>query len=48
LVHSRKRKRLFRTWLVETGVVDAHPKLPPSIRDDNKLGQPPRVVHIPD
>jgi hypothetical protein len=34
--------------LIETSVVDVHPKLPPSLRDDNRVGQPPWVVDLPD
>jgi hypothetical protein len=34
--------------LVETGVVDAHPKIPTSHGDDNRVGEPPRVVDLPD
>jgi hypothetical protein len=48
LVYSWKRKRVFRICLVETGVVDAHPKLPTDLRDYNRVGQPPRVVHLLD
>jgi hypothetical protein len=33
--------------LVETGVVDAHLKFPTGLGDDNRLGQPPRVVDLP-
>jgi hypothetical protein len=43
-----KRERIFRTCLVETSVVYAHPKLPASLGDDNRVGQPPRVVDLPD
>jgi hypothetical protein len=35
------------TYLVETCVVDAHPKLPIALRDDHRIGQPPRVVDLP-
>jgi hypothetical protein len=43
-----KRKRIFGTCLVETSVVDAHPKLPTGFGDDNRVGQPPWVVDLPD
>jgi hypothetical protein len=33
--------------LVETGVVDAHSKIPASLRAGNRIGQPPRVVNLP-
>jgi hypothetical protein len=32
--------------LVETCVVDAHPKLPVGLRDDHGIGQPPGVVDL--
>jgi hypothetical protein len=35
-----------RRNLVKTCVVDAHPKLPIRLRDDHKIGQPPRVVDL--
>jgi hypothetical protein len=38
---------VFETCLVETCVVDAHPKLPVELRDDHRVGQPPRVVDLP-
>jgi hypothetical protein len=37
---------VFGTCLVETCVVDAHPKLPVGFRDDHRVGQPPRVVDL--
>jgi hypothetical protein len=48
LTYSWKRKRVFGTSLVETGVVDAHPKLPAGLGDDNRVGKPPWVVNLPD
>jgi hypothetical protein len=48
LVYSWKRKRVFGTCLVETGVVDAHPKLPAGHGDDNRVGEPPWVVELSD
>jgi hypothetical protein len=47
LIYSWKRERVFETCLVETRVVDAHPELPAGLRDDNRVGQPPRVVDLP-
>jgi hypothetical protein len=46
-VYSWERKRIFATCLVETCVVDAHPKLPVGLRDDHRIGQPPGVVDLP-
>jgi hypothetical protein len=40
-------KKVFGICLVETCVVDAHPKLPVGLRDDHGIGQPPRVVDLP-
>jgi hypothetical protein len=48
LVYSRKRKRVFGTCLIETGVVNAHPKLLADLWNDNRVGQPPWVVDLPD
>jgi hypothetical protein len=48
LVYSWKGKRVSGTCLIETGVVDAHSKLPVGLGDDNKVGQPPQVVDLPD
>jgi hypothetical protein len=47
LVNSWERKRNFGTCLVETYVVDAHPKLPVGLRDDHRIGQLPGVVDLP-
>jgi hypothetical protein len=47
LIYSRKRERVFEVCLVETGVVDAHPKFPNGLGDDDRVGQPPRVVDLP-
>jgi hypothetical protein len=47
LIYSWKGERVFATCLVETRVVDAHPELPTGLRDDNRVGQPPRVVDLP-
>jgi hypothetical protein len=38
---------VFRTCLVETCVVYAHPKVPVGLRDDHRIGQPPTVVDLP-
>jgi hypothetical protein len=43
-----ERERIFGACLVETSVVDAHPKLAASLGDDNWVGQPPRVVNLLD
>jgi hypothetical protein len=48
LVYLWKKKRVFGRCIVEIGVVDAHLKLPTGLRDDNRAGQPPRVVNHPD
>jgi hypothetical protein len=37
---------VFGTCLVETCVVDAHPKLPVGLREDHRVGQPPMVVDL--
>jgi hypothetical protein len=47
-INSWKRERIFGTCLVETSVADAHPKLPTSLGDDSRVGQPPRVVDLSD
>ena len=39
---------ISRTCLVEAGVVDAHPKLPVGLGDDNPIGQPLGVVDLLD
>jgi hypothetical protein len=46
LIYSLEGKRIFGTCLIETCVVDAHPKLPAGLRDDNRVGQPMRVVDL--
>jgi hypothetical protein len=46
LIYSWEGKRVFGTCLIETCVVDAQPKLPVSLRDDNRVGQPLRVVDL--
>jgi hypothetical protein len=43
-----ERERVFWTCLIETSVVNAHPKLNACLGDDNRVGQPPRVVDLPD
>jgi hypothetical protein len=48
LVYLWKRKRVFGTCLVQTGIVDAHPNLPVGLGDDNRVGQLPQVVDLPD
>ena len=37
-----------RTCLIEAGVVDAHPKLPVGLGDDDWVGQPLAVVDLLD
>jgi hypothetical protein len=46
LIYSWKRERVFGACLIETGVVDAHSKFPAGLGDDNRVGQPPRVVDL--
>jgi hypothetical protein len=47
LIYSWKRERIYGACHVETGVVDAHLKFFAGLRDDNRVGQPPRVVDLP-
>jgi hypothetical protein len=37
---------IFGTCLIETSVVDAHLKLSTGLGDDNRAGQPPRVMDL--
>jgi hypothetical protein len=46
LIYAREWIRVFWTCLIEIGVVDAHPKLPVSLRDDDRIGQPHWVVDL--
>jgi hypothetical protein len=46
LIYSWEGKRVFGTCLIKTCVVDAHPKLPVGLRDNNRVGQPLRVVNL--
>ena len=39
---------ISRTCIVEAGVVDAHPKLPVGLRDDDRISQPLGVVDLLD
>jgi hypothetical protein len=48
LIYSWKRERNFGACLIETSVVDAHPKLPTGLVDYNRVGQPPRIVDLTD
>jgi hypothetical protein len=48
LIYSWERERVFWTCLVETSVVDAHPKLPSGLGNDNRVDQPPWMVDLPD
>jgi hypothetical protein len=47
LIYSWERERIFGACLFEASVVDAHSKFHTSLGDDNKVGQPPRVVDLP-
>jgi hypothetical protein len=33
---------------MKTSAIDAHPKIPASLGDNNRVGQPPWVVDLPD
>jgi hypothetical protein len=46
LIYSRKWIRVFWTCLIKIGVVDAHPKLPVSLWDDDWVCQPLWVVDL--
>jgi hypothetical protein len=46
LIYSRKWIRVFWTCLIKIGVVDAHPKLPVSLWDDDRIGQPHWVIDL--
>jgi hypothetical protein len=46
LIYLWKRERVFGACLIETGVVDAHPKFLADLGDDNRVGQPSRVVDL--
>jgi hypothetical protein len=46
LIYSRKWIRVLGTSLVKADVVDAHPKLPIRLGDDDWVGQPYRVVNL--
>jgi hypothetical protein len=48
LIYSWESKRVYQTCLVETSVVDAHLKLPANLGNNNKVGQPPWTVDLPD
>jgi hypothetical protein len=48
LIYSWERERVFWTCLIETSVVIAHSKLPTCLGDDNRVGQPPWEVDLPD
>jgi hypothetical protein len=47
LICSWKRERIIAACLVETSVVNAHPKFPVGLGDDNRVGQPSWVVDLP-
>jgi hypothetical protein len=46
LIYSWKRERVFWTCLVQTSVVDALSKLPAYLGDNNRVGQPLRMVDL--
>jgi hypothetical protein len=46
LIYPRKWIRIFWTCLIKIGVVNAHPKLPISLWDDDRIGQPHWVVDL--
>jgi hypothetical protein len=47
LIYSWERERIFGACLVETSVVNPHLKFPADLGDDNRVGQPLRVVDLP-
>ena len=47
MIYARKWERIFWTRLVEVGVVDTHSKLPVSLWDDDRVGQPLGMAHLP-
>jgi hypothetical protein len=47
-MYAWERKGILWACLIETSVVEAHPKLPTNLGDDNRVGQLPRVVDLPD
>ena len=48
LIETWKTIGVSRTCLVEAGVVDAHPKLPVGLWDDDRIGQPLGMVDLLD
>jgi hypothetical protein len=46
LVYAWKWIRVLGTSLIQAGVVDAHPKLPIRLWDDDWVGQPHRVMDL--
>jgi hypothetical protein len=46
LIYSRKWIRVLRTSLIKAGVVDAHPKLPIRLGDNDWVGQPHWVMNL--
>jgi hypothetical protein len=48
LIHAWERKGVLGAWLIETSVLDAHVKLPAINGDNDRVGQPPWVVDLPD
>jgi len=48
LINTWEWIRVSRTCLIEAFVVDAHPKLPIRLGDDDRVGQPLEVVDLLD
>jgi hypothetical protein len=46
LIYAWKWIRVLGTSLIEAGVLDAHPKLPVRLRDDDWIGQPYWVMDL--
>jgi hypothetical protein len=46
LIYAWKWIGVFWTCLIEVGVVDAHPKLPVGLWDNDRIGQPLGVVDL--
>jgi hypothetical protein len=47
MINAWKKERIFEACLVKTSIVNAHPKLFAGLGDDNRVGQPPWVVYLP-
>jgi hypothetical protein len=48
VIYLWERERVFWTCLIETSVVDAHPKLPAYLGDNNRVDQSSQVVDLLD